>query len=166
MVLDTCSVIAPDVPFAKIIYLEALVVVSSVTLIKLAILAVKALAVPEALVSTTADGVPRLGVTNVGLFPKDVKLDAVTPDAKVAPDRVPAAAVTVISADPLNATPLILREVVKVAALPVVFWFNVGKVQLVNVPEDGVPNTGVTKVGEVANTNAPVPVSSEITPSN
>lgn len=27
------------------------------------------------------------------------------------------------------------------AAVPVVFWFNVGNVQFVNVPEEGVPNT-------------------------
>jgi hypothetical protein len=33
-------------------------------------------------------------------------------------------------------------------------------VQLVNVPEDGVPSTGVTSVGDVANTKAPEPVSS------
>jgi len=33
-------------------------------------------------------------------------------------------------------------------------------VQLVNVPEVGVPNNGVVRVGEVANTKAPVPVSS------
>ena len=39
-------------------------------------------------------------------------------------------------------------------------------VQLVRVPEDGVPKAGVTRVGEVANTKAPLPVSSDITPSN
>jgi hypothetical protein len=39
-------------------------------------------------------------------------------------------------------------------------------VQLVRVPEDGVPNAGVTSVGEVANTNAPLPVSSDMTPAN
>ncbi len=31
-------------------------------------------------------------------------------------------------------------------------------VQLVNVPEEGVPSAGVTSVGDVANTLAPVPV--------
>lgn len=46
------------------------------------------------------------------------------------------------------------------AAVPVVFWFSVGKVQFVSVPELGVPNAGVTKVGLVANTKAPEPVSS------
>jgi len=39
-------------------------------------------------------------------------------------------------------------------------------VQLVRVPEDGVPKAGVTRVGEVANTKAPLPVSSDITPAN
>ena len=55
--------------------------------------------------------------------PTLVKLDAVTPDASVAPLRVPAAAVTVIGAVPSNVTPLIARPVCKavaVAALPVV----------------------------------------------
>jgi hypothetical protein len=43
-------------------------------------------------------------------------------------------------------------------AEPVVFWFSVGNVQFVNVPEVGVPKIGVTKVGLVANTIAPLPV--------
>ena len=55
------------------------------------------------------------------IVPTEVKLLAVTPAANVAPDRVPAAAVTVISIEPLKATPLILRGVVNVAALPDVF---------------------------------------------
>ena len=49
---------------------------------------------------------------------------------------------------------------VTLAAVPVVFWFKVGKVQFVNVPLEGVPKAGVTNVGLVANTNDPVPVSS------
>jgi hypothetical protein len=39
-------------------------------------------------------------------------------------------------------------------------------VQLVRVPEVGVPNNGVVRVGEVANTKSPLPVSSDITPAN
>ena len=65
-------------------------------------------------------------------------------------------------AEPLNDTPPMVRavwRVVAVAALPVVLWFSVGKVQFVKVPEDGVPSAGVTSVGEVANTKAPEPVS-------
>ena len=38
--------------------------------------------------------------------------------------------------------------------------------QFVKTPEAGVPNAGLTRVGEVANTLAPVPVSSEITPAS
>ena len=53
-----------------------------------------------------------------------------------------------------------LVALVAVAALPVVLWFNVGNVQLAKLPDAGVPRAGVTKVGLVANTKAPVPVSS------
>jgi hypothetical protein len=42
-----------------------------------------------------------------------------------------------------------------------VAFVTVGKVQFARLPEDGVPNAGVTKVGLVANTKAPEPVSSE-----
>lgn len=35
------------------------------------------------------------------------------------------------------------------AAEPVVFWFNVGKVQLAKFPDAGVPKTGDVNVGEV-----------------
>ena len=58
--------------------------------------------------------------------------------------------------------------VVAVAALPVVFWFQVGTVpvrlayvypvQLVRVPDVGVPRVGVTNVGDVLHTITPVPV--------
>ena len=36
------------------------------------------------------------------------------------------------------------------AAVPVVFWFRVGNVQLAKSPEAGVPRTGVVKVGDVS----------------
>ena len=50
-------------------------------------------------------------------------------------------------------------KLVAVAAFPVVFWFNVGNVQLVKLPDAGVPRAGATNVGLVANTKAPLPVS-------
>ena len=46
----------------------------------------------------------------------------------------------------------------KPPAVPVVFWFNVGNVQFVKLPDEGVPKAGVTSVGDVARTTAPVPV--------
>ena len=49
--------------------------------------------------------------------PTLVRDEAVTPEFRVAPERVPAAAVTVISAEPLNDTPLILRAVARVVAV-------------------------------------------------
>ncbi|ORU96145.1 hypothetical protein AWB94_31270 [Mycolicibacterium canariasense] len=68
---------------------------------------------------------------------------------------------TVMSAVPLKATPLIFRAVascVAVAALPVVDWFKVGKVQFARFPLAGVPKAGVTKVGEVAREELSIPV--------
>jgi hypothetical protein len=56
-------------------------------------------------------------------------------------------------------TPVKFALVVTVAAFPVVFWFNTGKVQFVKVPLDGVPNAGVTKLGLTDITKIePVPV--------
>lgn len=63
-------------------------------------------------------GVPRAGVTKEGEFPKLVRDDAVTPDASVDPVRVPAAAVTVMSAVPSNDTPLIVLAVCNAVAVP------------------------------------------------
>ena len=66
----------------------------------------------------------------------------------------------------MNAVPPIFLDVARIvadAALPEVFWLRVGNVQLAKLPEAGVPNAGVIKVGLVANTNFPEPVSSDIT---
>jgi hypothetical protein len=49
--------------------------------------------------------------------PTLVRDDAVTPEFRVLPERVPAAAVTVMSAEPLKATPLMFREVARVVAV-------------------------------------------------
>lgn len=68
-------------------------------------------AVIATLFTEVAVATPMVGVTNVGELPKLVKLDAVTPDARVDPESVPAAAVTVMFAVPSNATPLMLRAV-------------------------------------------------------
>ena len=46
----------------------------------------------------------------------------------------------------------------RLAALPDVFWFSVGNVQLDKLPELGVPRAGVTNVGEFDNTTLVVPV--------
>jgi hypothetical protein len=63
----------------------------------------------------------------VAIVPTDVNEEETTVALSVVPVRVPAAAVTVMSALPFNATPLMLREVVSIAALPVVLWLSVGK---------------------------------------
>jgi hypothetical protein len=73
---------------------------------------------PVQFVSVPEVGVPSIGVTNVGELPKLVRLDAVTPEVRVDPESVPAAAVTVISAEPLNDTPLMFLAVCSVVAVP------------------------------------------------
>ncbi len=59
--------------------------------------------------------------------PTDVSEEFTTEELSVVLVSVFASAVTVMSADPLKATPLMFLEVVRVAAEPVVFWLNVGK---------------------------------------
>ena len=77
--------------------------------------AAHSIAVAPALVRRTCSAVP-----------SDVRPVPPLPTGTVS-DKVDPAAVTVMLADPLNDTPLIVREVVRVAADPVVFWFSVGK---------------------------------------
>ena len=59
--------------------------------------------------------------TPVAIVPTLVKEEFITVDLRVLPDNVPAAAVTVIAADPLKSTPFIALAVVNVAADPEVF---------------------------------------------
>jgi len=71
-----------------------------------------------------------------------------------------------VTADAKLADEGVAKKVATLAAKPET-PVEIGRpVQLVRVPEDGVPKAGVTRVGEVANTKAPLPVSSDITPSN
>jgi hypothetical protein len=105
---------------------------------------------PVQLVRVPEDGVPNAGVTRVGEVANTnapVPVSSVTAAIKLADDGVP-------------------KNVATLAAKPET-PVEIGRpVQLVRVPEDGVPKAGVTRVGEVANTKAPLPVSSDITPSN
>jgi hypothetical protein len=105
---------------------------------------------PVQLVRVPEDGVPNAGVTRVGEVANTnapVPVSSVTAVIKLADDGVAKNA----------ATPAAKPDT------PV----EIGKpVQLVRVPEVGVPNNGVVRVGDVANTKSPVPVSSDITPSN
>jgi hypothetical protein len=109
--------------------------------------AVRPEAVPVMFVPTKADGVPRAGVTNVGEVAKTkepVPVSSVTAEAKLADDGVPKKVATPV---PKPLTPVEIGN-------PVAF---------VKVPEAGVPNAGVTKVGLFDRTTEPVPVE-EVTP--
>jgi len=105
---------------------------------------------PVQLVRVPEDGVPKAGVTRVGDVANTnapVPVSSVTAAIKLADDGVP-------------------KKVATFAAKPDTPVEIGSPVQLVRVPEDGVPKAGVTRVGEVANTKAPLPVSSDMTPSN
>jgi hypothetical protein len=104
--------------------------------------AVRPEAVPVMFVPTRADGVPKAGVTKVGELantkaPEPVSSD--TAEARLADDGV---AKNVATPVPRPETPV-----------------EIGRpVMLVATPEAGVPNAGVTNVGEFDNTTLPVPV--------
>jgi len=105
---------------------------------------------PVQLVNVPEVGVPNNGVTRVGVLANTLAPDpvsSVSAAAKLADDGV-AKKVATLAAKP--ETPV-----------------EIGRpVQLVKVPDVGVPNNGVVRVGEVANTKSPLPVSSDITPAN
>ncbi len=89
---------------------------------------------PVALVNVPLVGVPRIGVTKVGLVDNTLSPEPVEVVTPVPPFRTGSVPVTpVVKGSP---------------------------VALVSVTDVGVPRTGVTNVGEVANTFAPLPVSS------
>ena len=107
-------------------------------------------AVKATLLILVAVATPNTGVTRVGdvantLTP--VPVLSVSAVAKLADEGVIKNAVTPA---PVPETPV-----------------EIGRpVQLVKVPEPGVPNTGVMKVGVLLKTNNPEPLSSDITPAN
>jgi len=97
-----------------------------------------------------AEATPRFGVTNDGVLANTkapLPVSSVTADAKLADDEV-------------------ARNVATLAARPETPVEIGNPVQLVRVPEPGVPNTGVMKVGVLLKTNRPLPLSSDITPAN
>lgn len=98
---------------------------------------------PVAFVKTPEVGVPKSGVTNVGEVANTN-----------APD--PVSLVTAVAKFALLGVP---KKVATPAARPLT-PVSIGRpVALVNTPDVGVPSRGVTNVGDVAKTRAPVPVS-------
>jgi hypothetical protein len=110
--------------------------------------AAEAGAVKATLLILVAEATPKTGVTRVG---------------DVANTLTPVPVLSVSAVAKLDDEGVIKNAVTPV---PVPVTFPTGIEQLVRVPEDGVPNAGVTRTGEVANTNAPLPVSSDMTPAN
>ena len=110
---------------------------------------------PVAFVSVALDGVPKAGVTRVGLVAKtaepepvsSVKAPASCADVNDPRDVTLPTEVTA----PVRLALVVTLPAVRPAAVPVMF---------VPTRAEGVPRFGVTNVGLVANTKAPVPVSS------
>ena len=69
--------------------------------------------------------------------PREVKEEVTTVALRVVPVKVPAAAVTVISADPLNDTPLMFLAVCRVVAVEALPVRGPVKPVEVNIPVDG-----------------------------
>jgi hypothetical protein len=107
-------------------------------------------------VPTSADGVPRAGVTSVGDVANTadpLPVSSVKAVAKLADVNDPsnvAFPVDVIA--PVKLALVVTFPAVRPAAVPVMF---------VPTKADGVPRAGVTSVGDVANTKEPEPVSSD-----
>jgi hypothetical protein len=115
-----------------------------------------------------------VAATDVTVPPELVEAIVIAPEEFVMVTLLPAVNVALVNPVPLpmsnapfagvvvNPVPPLATATVPVtlAAVPVVFWFNVGNVQFAKLPDEGVPSAGVTNVGLVANTLAPVPVSS------
>ena len=96
------------------------------------------------------DAFPNIGVTNVGEVLKTatpVPVSLVNAEARLALEGVPKNVATPV---PSPETPVSIGN-------PVPF---------VNITAEGVPKSGEISVGVLANTNAPPPVSSEITPAS
>lgn len=138
---------------------------------------------PVVFVNVPEEGVPSAGVTNVGLVERTtspVPVDDVTPVPPRAAERVPVVPATIgrpvafvsVPEDGVPNTPPFTTGAPaeptltpKAVATPVPrpdTPVEIGKpVQAVNVPEAGVPSAGVTRVGLVAKTSEPEPVSSD-----
>src|SRR6185312_8033545 len=99
---------------------------------------------PVALVSVTDVGVPRTGVTSVGDVANTAAPDPVSLVIAAARFALEGVARNVATPEPRPLTPVEIGN----------------PVALVSVTDVGVPRTGVTSVCDVANTAAPVPVSS------
>ena len=111
------------------------------------------------LVSAPLVGVPKMGVTRVGVFAKTaapLPVSSVSAPAKSAELNDPReVALPTEVTMPVRFALVVTLPAVKPAAVPVM---------LVPTRAEGVPRFGVTRVGLVANTAAPLPVSSVSAP--
>ena len=105
---------------------------------------------------------PAAGVVDAQVVPFDVSTLPDVPGATTCTAEVPLPSNTLLTVKLVAPVPPLATATVPVtlAAVPVVFWLNVGQVNVpvLKLPDVGVPSNGVTNVGEVANTTEPEPV--------
>jgi hypothetical protein len=148
------EVIGP-VRFALVVTVEALVAVAAFPPI------FSAVAVPVTLVITPEAGVPNAGVTNAGVTSVGEVANTLAPDPVSSVSAVASwaevnapkdVALPMLVTAPVRFALVVTLPAVKLAAVPVMF---------VPTSADGVPSAGVTSVGLVLRTVAPVPVEIE-----
>jgi len=109
---------------------------------------------------------PPEGATLCQVVPLDVKTFPEVDGATKVGAEVPAPRITLLVVSVARPVPpeVTASVALKPAAVPELFWFRFGKVQLAKFPDVGVPSKGVISVGEVSITNlVPVPVCEAIT---
>lgn len=149
VLLGASIVIVVSMPPAPAFPLLIMLICPVVPDVLLAVI-VNPVAPPGVKVTEVPVAAPRTGVTRVGVFAKTaapVPVSSVKAAARFAELGVVR---NVATPAPNPETPVVIGK-------PVAF---------VSVPDVGVPRTGVTNVGLVANTSAPLPVSSLMTPAS
>jgi hypothetical protein len=112
---------------------------------------------PVALVSVTEEGVPKAGVTNVGLVDNTLlpePVEVVTPVPPLATGNVP----VTLEAKLTNVVDVVPVPPFATGSVPVTPVVRGRPVAFVSVTEVGVPSVGVTSVGLVLSTVLPEPV--------
>jgi hypothetical protein len=112
-------------------------------------------------IPSTAEAVAAMSIAEFPLVSLIVAVRGVTRVGEVANVRAPLP-VSSVTAEARFALDGVPRNVATPAARPLTPVLIGKPVALVRVPLDGVPRAGVTSVGEVAKTSAPLPVSSLI----
>jgi len=151
--------IAVPLPFKSPVMLVVIVIAGVV--VAVATLPPKPFAETMEAVVTVPEPPPPAGAVLCHVVPLDVRTFPEVDGATKVGLLVPAPRITLLEVKVASPVPPEVTASVaeRPAAVPELFWFKVGKVQLAKFPDVGVPSIGVISVGEVSTTNfEPVPV--------